>query len=189
MKPLFSNEERCQAVKNFIVARYHNQAKITSFSPLVPYLNESRVIILCKLKKSRQGNAIRDAFGNFKGYERFYTETDSETYFEWLVAVVTGAENVQEAIVKQANDQLFQFIHVLGDNIQKEKNVQLLAPYDWQKLFMSFDERLTDMQRIIDKGDKDIAEVLKSILQMIKKNITLLEILCKESEELFGKGT
>ena len=187
MKPLFSDEERRQTVRNLIVARYHNQAQISSFDRLVHYLNENRVEVLCGLEKSGE-KPVFDKHDYLIRHDPIYDETDAETYFEWLVAVVTGAEKTQENIVEQANDQLFQFIHVLGDDIEIDKGVQLLAPYDWQKLFFSFDERLTEMQRIIDRGDKEITEVLKSILQMVRKNVAFLDILCKESEELFGKS-
>jgi hypothetical protein len=44
------------------------------------------------------------------------------------------------------------------------------------------------MRNIIDKGDKDILEVLKSLLEMTKKNIKLLNAFQKENERVFGGG-
>jgi hypothetical protein len=175
MKPLFSDDERIKAVKNFVVARYQGLAKIISFMTIVPYLNENRIEMLKPLRKSGLG-AME------------YASADAQEYFEWLVAVVTGAEDASQDIVKQANDQLFQFIYVMRDSIQMDRNVQLLTPYNWQALFTSFDERLTDMQRIIDRGDKDIVEVLKPILEMMKRNTKLLDALQKGNERVFGKG-
>jgi len=177
VKPLFSDDERIRAVKNFIVARYQGLADINSFNAIVPYLREHRIKILHPSIAKKY--ALSGAFSPI---------SDAEEYFEWLVAVVTGAESVSEDIVKQANDQLFQFIHVMRDSIRMDRKVQLVAPYDWQALFTSFDERLTDMQRIIDRGDKDIAETLSKILQWMKKYNPLLDTLDKENKKLFGEG-
>lgn len=188
MKPFLSDEERAQTVRNLVVARYHHQAKITRHDRLVPYLNEGRIKILCDLKKSGR-YPIHDTSEFIRDYKQFFEAKDAETYFEWLIATVTGSkENVSEDIVKQADDQLFHFIDVLGGSIHYEKNVQLLAPYDWQALFSSFDKRLAEMRNIIDKGDKDIVEVLKPILEMMKRNTKLLDALQKENEKIFGKG-
>jgi hypothetical protein len=188
VKPIFSNEERIQAVKNFVVARYNHQAKISSFERIAPYLNEGRIELLCELKWSGYGESIYDASGNFRGHKRIFDKDDAKTYFEWLIAVVTGAENVTENTVKHANDQLFQFIHVLGDSVYMEKNVQLVSPYDWQELFSSFDKRLAEMENTIDKADKDIVATLKLILEWMRKYDPLLSTLDKENKKLFGEG-
>ena len=183
----FSDEERNQTVRNLIVARYNHQAKISNYTRLVPYLNEGRIEILCDLKKSVK-NRVFDSRGHLTTVKDFFDASDAETYFEWLVSVVTHSkEDVSEDIVKKANNQLFRFIDVLGDDLHMEKNVQLLAPYDWQKLFMSFKKQLTEMQNIIDKGDKEIIEVLKQLLNFMKKNTKLLDSLQRENERVFGQ--
>jgi hypothetical protein len=104
--------------------------------------------------------------------------------------VVTGSKgkDVSKNLIKQANDQLFQFIDVLGDSIQMEKTVELLTRYDWQELFRSMNAKLTSMQNIIDEGDRDIVEVLKPLLEMMKRNTRLLNALQKENERVFGKS-
>ena len=187
MKPLFSDEERRQTVKNLIIARYNNQAKIRSFDRLTPYLNGNRVKILCKLEKSGD-DADYDSYGHAIKHNYYYTEDDVETYFEWLVAVITGAEKVEDTIVNQANDQLFQFIHVLGADIQMDGNAHLLAPYDWQQLFLSFHKELIDIKTTVDHHDKEISDILKSVLEYLKTNKNLLEALQKEYEGIFPKG-
>lgn len=188
MKPLFSDDERIKTVKNFVVARYQGLVKISSFNAMIPYLTEKRIKILCTLPQTGSSSYVDISGKIHQQEENCYREEDAEKYFEWLVAVVTGVANVSEDIVKKANDQLFQFIHVMRDNIHTDKNVQLVTPYDWQALFTSFDERLTDIQRIIDKSDKDTVETLKSILQWMKKYNPILDALDKENQELFGKG-
>lgn len=188
MKPIFSDEERAQAVKNFIVARYHKQAKITDFNALVSYLNDGGIKVLCGLQKSGKTPVHGDAVGYVTTMRSVFTEGDAKVYFEWLVSAASGGREVPEDIVKQANNQLFQIIHILGDQIHMEKSVQLLYPYDWKDLFSSFDQRLTEMRKMIDKGDKDIIDVLKPILEFMKRNTKLLDALQKENERIFGKG-
>jgi hypothetical protein len=193
VKPLISIEERNQTIRNFIVARYQGLAKIGSYQTIVPYLSGKRIKILCPLEMSGRETHRRQVQEPSYAYPheeisvtKFYNEGDAKTYFEWLVSVVTVPEKFSETIVKEANDQLFQFIHVMRDNIQMDKNVQLIAPYDWQALFTSFDERLTDMQRILAKGEKDIVETLSMILLWIKKYGPVLDALENERKELFG---
>lgn len=187
MKPIFSDENRAEAVKTFIIARINKQAKITSYSRLVPYLEKGGIGLLFKLEMSGR-KSIPDAYGNIREWSHFFDESDAERYFEWLVATISGTKESSDEIMKKANDQLFRILDILGDHIQFTKAVQLVAPYDWQALFTSFDERLTEMKNIIDQGDKSIIDVLNPILEFMKKNTKLLESLQKENEELFGKG-
>src|SRR3989304_4308926 len=173
MKPLFSDEERAQANKNFIVARYHHKAKINNFYSVESYLNDDLIRPLNKLNRTGDKVAVYDSKGSFVRYENRYSSHDAEVYFEWLVAVVSGAEPADEEIIKQANNQLFQLLHVMESDIEIEKNVQLLAPHDWQNLFLSFDRELIDIKNTVDRHDKEIGNILKSILEFLKKNATL----------------
>jgi hypothetical protein len=66
--------------------------------------------------------------------------------------------------------------------------VQLIAPYDWQKLFHSFDMALLDIRNIVDRQDKEIVNILKPLLEFLEKNANLLETLQKDYEEYFPKG-
>ena len=184
MKPLFSDEERSQANKNFIIARYQHRARISSYYSIVTYLDDNRIIPICSLNRS--GNKI-DIYKNgvYVGAKQGYSAGDACVYFEHLVAVVSGAEPASEEMIKIANDQLFQIIHILGSNIEMDKNVHLLEPYDWMNLFSDFDERLTKIKDTIDYRDKAIVDILKSVSEMIKKNVALLEVLQNEYSSVF----
>jgi hypothetical protein len=178
VKPLFSEEERSRAVRNFIVACYQHEAKVNSYQRIVPYLEEKRVRILdSKLPKSGGDS-----------YHPRYAYGDAQVYFEWLIGVVSGNIEMDAATIKEANNQLFQFIQILGDHIEKSKNVQLVAPYDWQNLFLSFDRELIDIKNTVDRHDKEILDILKSISELLKKNKNLLETLQKEYNSYFPKG-
>jgi hypothetical protein len=189
MKPLISDEERKQAVRNFLLARSEKRAKIHSYIALVPYLNENRIKTLYKLKPSGGKEPILDAnTGAIRGYAlnfSLFNEDDAKKYFEWLVAVVDGTEEVTEDIVKQANDQLFRFIQIMNEQIEQDKSIQLIAPYNWQQLFLTFEKQLTGIRNLVDRHDKDISEILKSILEFLKTNKTLLETLQKDYEGYF----
>ena len=120
MKPHFSDETKSQVVKDFAVALKNRHVRIKSFKPLVTYLSEPRVKTLCEIKQSGV-TPIRDQYGIIMGYNRFFTESDAERYFEWLMAVVSGTEheNVSEDAIRQANDQLFRFIDALDLDMDK----------------------------------------------------------------------
>lgn len=186
MKPFFSDEERAKTVKNYLIACSNKRAKIINYKDITFCLNTKRVKTLCKLTPSGQDY---DNFG--KVGNAYYINEDAKEYYEWLVAVVSGTERegITEDIIKKANDQLFHFIQIMQNSgtVEIDKNIQVVEPYDWQKLFLSFDKRLTDMQKAIDKGDKDIIEVLKLLLQYVKENKTLMKKLLEDSETLFGK--
>jgi hypothetical protein len=186
VKPLFTDEERAQANKNFIVARYHHKANISSFYPIVHYLEDGLIKPLCKLSRSGASYPIYEN-KQFLRYENYYNEHDAEIYFEWLVAVVSGAEPTSEEVIRQANDQLFQFLHILEGHIDIDRNVQLLAPYDWQTLFKSFDKELTAIKDTVEHHDKAIVDVLKSILKLLAENKKLLETL-QEEYDSFPQG-
>ena len=182
-----SFEEKKQAVRNFIVASYHNQIRIKTYHRLAKFLTDGRIKLLRSLKMSGKETIYSDYRTSVIRVDQWYTDDDAERYFEWLVAVINETEDVEEGVVKQAYNQLFRFLYVMRDDMERTKNVPLIAPYDWQDLFTSFDERLTNIQRIIDRGNKDTIEVLKSLLELMKKNKALLKTLCRDSEELFGK--
>jgi len=149
------------------------------------FLTEDRIKLLCKLKMS--GFEKTYVSGNFRT-EVWYTDGDAEKYFEWLVAVANETEDVDVAVVKQAYDQLFRFLYVMRDDIDRAKNVEFIAPYDWQNLFLSFDKDLVDIKNIVDRHDKSIVDVLKLLVELVEKNKTLLEKIVNENEELFGEN-
>lgn len=189
MKPLFSEEEKIQAVRTFLIALQQKRAKITSYEDIANRLNAGRLNILCELDK-RGLKEIHLPYSTSK-YVPCYRYDDAQVYFEWLAQVVSGTspDVIGDDLIKRANDQLFNFIRIMqqSGNVEIDSKIQMIEPYDWQNLFSSFNERLTDMQRIIDKGDKDIIEVLKSLLQLIKENKTLLKKLSRDSEKPFGR--
>jgi hypothetical protein len=186
VKPAFSEDEKIYTVRTLLAAIKENHAKIIDYSSLTKFLNDDRIKILCGLKKSGTTRIYKNSY-DYKDVE-CYNNYDAEKYFEWLKAVISGTETegVNENIIKQANNQLFRFIDILGENLQKDENVQLIEPYDWQSLFTSFDERLIDIQNIIDKGNRDITEVLKGIKLFLTQNKTLLKQI-KDESEAFAK--
>lgn len=177
-----SDSERKQAVRNFIVSSYHNQIHIRTYHRLAMFLTDDRIVLLCPLKKSGKENYYEDSQYKTKYW---YTDEDAEKYFEWLIAVVNGTENAKVDVEKQAYDQLFRLLYVMREDMQRDKNVELIAPYDWQKLFHSFDMELVDIMNTVDRHDKDIVKILTSILELLKKNATLLEAIQKDYEVYF----
>jgi hypothetical protein len=192
VKPLFSDEEKVQFVRNFLIACKNNEAKIQSYKEVANYLNADRIKMLCKVPKTGH---TEPSYGNVWRHVDSYENVDGKTYFEWLVGVVSGTEHesVTEETIKKANDQLFHFIQIMenADDIRMDKNVQLMAPYDWQKLFLSFDKELIEIKNTVERHDKEIVDVLKSISELMKKNINLLKTLqdtLQEEHKYFPQG-
>ena len=180
--PELSYAERKQAVRNFIVSSIHNQVHIRTYHRLAMFLDDNRIKLLFPLKKSGEERTVSYDVVKVK---QWYTDSDAEKYFEWLVAVVNDTENVGDDVKTQAYDQLFRLLYVMREDMEKDKNVQLIAPYDWQELFRSFDFGLTHIKNTIDRHDKEIVNVLTSILEMLKKNRNLLEAMQKDYERYF----
>ena len=192
MKPLFSEEEKKQAVRTFLIALRHRRAKITSYIDIKDRLNSGRMNILCKLDKSGQDKLIdKYSLQSVKVGDPYYAPNDAKVYFEWLDSAVSGtlSDSIGDDLIKAANDQLFNFIQVMqqSGNVEIDSKIQMIEPYDWQKIFTSFDERLTDIQKIIDKGNKDITEVLKDLKLYLRENKTLLKQIKAESETFYKK--
>jgi len=186
MKLLFSDEERTQTVRNWLIACQNKRGEIINYKEITECLNSERVKTLCRLPKSSSQQI------GLSQYRSVYTNGDAKFYYDWLVGVVSGTEHegITEEIIKQANDQLFFFIHIMqnANDIKMDKNVELIVPYDWQKLFLSFDRKLIDIKDVVNHHDQDVLNVLKSILELLKKNKILLDTLQKEYESYFPKG-
>jgi hypothetical protein len=177
VKPIYSDEDRSKAVRNFIVARYEGLAKIASFGSIVPYLNEKRVKLLCKLEQSGEN------LGN-----KFYIEDDAETYFEWLTSVVTGAESASEDIIKQANDQLFIFILALRNDTGIDEHVKLVEPYNWERQLTYIANSIADSQKATEKRDEQITTILERIFQWMKEYRPTLDEVKKDYNDKLGKA-
>ena len=169
-----------KAVDNFIIACLNHHAKIKSFATLTLFINNNRINLLFPLTKSGQSS---DSYGRITA--EWCTEKDAEIYFEWLVAVVNETEVATDVIRKNAYEQLFRFLYLMRDSIERSQNYQVIEPYDWQQVFTAYDEHLNDIRRTIDNRDKAIVDVLTSLLEMTKKNVALLKSLENEYNTLF----
>ncbi len=183
-------KKKAGSVRTFLVACHNGKARINQYNEIAEYLNSNRVELLHPITKSGK-QAKLDRYGYKTGiYKEFYTNADACEYYEWLVSAVsdTTKENISEETIKKAIDQLFHFIHILqsADHLEIDERVQMIAPYDWQKLFRSFDMELVDIKNTVDRHDKEIVNILKLVLDMLKKNITFLEAQQKDYEAVFA---
>lgn len=185
--PDINDAERKQAVRNFIVASYQNQVHIKTYHRLAMFLSEDRIKLLRPLEMDGR-RKVENEYGKIIKIEKWYTDENAERYFEWLVAVINGTEKVGDDIRKQAYDQLFRFLYVMRDDMQRDKEVQLVAPYDWQNLFHAFDMELVDIKRTLEHRDKEIVNILQLVFRLLEQNKKLLETMQKDSEKYFPKG-
>lgn len=189
MTPILTDQQRKTAVTEFVTCRLNGKVKITDYSSLVSYLNDKNINMLCDLKNTGTMTVRDGSYGATKIIPSGkYTESDARLYFDWLMQVASGSADVSKKLEWKAIDQLFSLLFIMREEIQMAKDVQLIEPYDWQALLTSFDNRLTEMQKTIIKGENDIAETLSKILVWIKKYSPTLDAIEKERKELFGEG-
>jgi hypothetical protein len=183
-KSIVSDQERSMAVRNFIHARYQGLAKISRFDEVVEYLNEKRVRVLSGAKPSG-----REYVGVTAKPRVFYTYDDAEVYFNWLMAVVTGAEKVAEDVIDEAINQIFVFILIMRQHghLTMADEVTLIAPYNWEDRLVSFEEKLTTIQTSMEKRDGKITEVLSKIYAWMKEYTSVLDEVKKDYQNQLGK--
>jgi archaellum component FlaC len=212
MKPLETDSDRMVSVRTFANGCYDGIIKISSYDPMVTYLNGGHIKVLYKkLPQSREEKEY-DQFGQFKGYSYWYNSSDAKLYLEWLIQVVRGSEKVDEAILNEAYDQLDKFILILRDDTDK-KNVKLAKPYDWiEKLeefeeeisnnlkeeiqeihrildtychtINGYDEKLEELANTLDKRSQDMIKPLEKILTWLKTHSPTVEAMQKEYAHL-----
>ncbi len=181
-----SFEEKKQAVRNFIVACYHNQMKIKTYHRLAMFLNEDRIKLLRTLSKSGERPITK---GNvYYGTEKIYTDGDAENYFVLLIAIINETEEAKKDVIRLAYNQLFRFLYVMRDDMQRDKNVQLIVPFDWMNLFAGWDKVLVEMKNEMEYRDKEILDILKSLLLVLEQNRKSLETMQKDYERIVSKG-
>jgi hypothetical protein len=94
VKPIYSEEDRHKIVVNFISLRGQGRIPIIDFSPLTRYLSDNRIKLLHNLQPTgRQSYIDRNYEAKFVVY---YTATDAEEYFNWLISIITGAEKAPD---------------------------------------------------------------------------------------------
>lgn len=188
---LVSDRERCTAIRKFIVARYNQELKIEDFTPIANYLNGGDVKFLYRIDPS--GFKTVQKYGTYGDFiekpNGKYTPKDAERYFDWLTSVALGSlKQTSQEVVDDAVDQLAFFILILGENVKHKKHVELLPPYDWQSLLLSFDDRITDLKRSIDLRDAKLTHIMEQVRDWIKEYRQVLDEVKKDYHHKLGKA-
>lgn len=158
MKPAFSDQDRSEAIKSFIVARYQGGIKINSWDSLIDYLESPSFTPLRKI-----------SYDEYDYDKRRYhcSNKEAESYFNFLIDIVTGTQKASEEVVKFANDQLFALIHVMRDDMTINGTIMLL-PSIWE-------EKLTSLNARIDKIVEDISVAFEKVQKWMEKYQPILE--------------
>jgi len=180
MESILSNQDRSVAVRNFMHAKFQGNVKITSFSPLTEHIEKKRVELLYELEKS--GKKYAEYTSYVIGY--YYTNEDAETYFDWLIAVITGVKKVSKDVIGKAIDQLFFFIYLLRDDMVFKQHIELVMPYEWEDKLSTFEKKLTNIHNRLDKRDKDITDILGKINNWMQYYGAVLDEIKKEQKQL-----
>jgi hypothetical protein len=150
MKSPDKDEDRKITVTIFADATYDGTAKITSYEPMLPYLNGNLIKILYgKLPKTSSAKDYCDSGRYYDAIGKFnvvsmYGVSDAKLYLEWLISVVRGSEKVSEDLKNEAYDQLDKLILALRDVTKYDKQVVLMKPYDWIVRLEKFENQISE---------------------------------------------
>ena len=179
MIPLYSDADRSIAIRKFIFARSKNLAQINSYKGIKDYLEEQRVPIMCKLKKS--GIYRENAYSELT---RHYTEGDAKIYFEWLISVATGTRDASSETRKKAINQLFMFIFDTDNTVSADEQVTLLTPYSLGGELADFDTKISEVQKKVNRMNEQILDALKKIMDWKQKYQPYLDRIVKDQNIL-----
>lgn len=195
MKPLDSPQERAITIKTFINARLNKTTKITSYEPLVNYLNGNHLQSLYKnlprSGPSREEIKMLLANNKLEKISAIYNETDAKMYLDWLISVVQGfsPDSANEELVNKAFDQLSTCILILTDVTEWKKDMMLSKPYEWVTKLEEFE---ADIAGMIKDEVKETAKELETYQYTIsgydKKLDAIIETLEEKVETLTEKA-
>jgi len=177
MTPLYSDADRARAIRKFIFARSKASVQVNSYEGIKDYLEEQRVEILCKLKKS--GRYTKNSWSPPTHY---YTEQDAKTYFEWLISVVTGTIDSSSDVYKKAINQLFMFIFNIDDTVDADEQVSLLTPYSLDEEIGNLDEKISQIRKKVEHMNEQIVNALEKILNWQQKYQPYLDRMVKDQD-------
>ena len=180
MTSLYSDKDKTTAIRKFIFARSKNFARIDSFTGIKECIAEGRIKLLQPLKMS--GSYSESSYPYKTVY--YYTEGDAQTYFEWLISVVAGTEDVSvpEEVFKKALNQLFMFIFGISGTLHSQ--VELLTPYSLDEHLADFKEKISLVEKKVDRINEQIVNTLEKIIDWQQKYQPYLNKLVKDQDSM-----
>jgi len=168
---IFSDQQRRETVLNFISARLRGSVRIKSFSKMIQYLKSSPVRALQPFEKI-----------NAKG--AFIGENEAESYFDFLVAVVTGAvTGVQKTVtgilfptstmIQEAIDQLFAFILAMREDMEIREEFFVVP--SWEHYLASIENKLSQLDKKLENRDEKITKILTQIYEWMRRYQRVLD--------------
>jgi hypothetical protein len=159
------SQERKQTVDNFINARLRGSARITAFERLATYLDDER---------------------HRKNPKEFYshdiTDSDAETLFMRLIAIVRGAEPpAPDCTFEQAYDRLYTYINVLREDTETTEDI-VGIPNSTKQLAATL-STLNQISNKMDKRDQDFLSMLTVIKEWMNKYGRVLDRINQDYEE------
>jgi hypothetical protein len=187
MNPFYSDSDKVKAVEKFIYARSIRKAFISTYKPIKECLVDGRIKTLTATTKS--GQHTESTYPYKKSF--YYTDGDAQSYFERLVAIVSGTEEeaVSEELFKKAVNQLFMFIFGLSGTLQS--TVDLLESLSLDEK-TKLENQIVLVDKKVDHIDEQIVTALETIIRWQQKYQPYLNKLAKDQQNLEkalrGKG-
>lgn len=184
MKPIFSDENRKETLWNFIAGYVQGRIKVTDYTTVTNYLNDHIFMPLFDFKPS--GKKFVSGHGNIDS--GLFTAYDAKIYFDWLMNTVAGAYKSDEAKVGYATDQLYILIIAMRPVITIDGTTRIVAPYNWEDQLTVFVDKLSALQKTIDKRDALSSEIMEKILAWLTEFTPVLEEVQKDYSGKLGKA-
>lgn len=200
MKPIYSFEDRCKIVMNFIALRGAGKVPIHDFSSLSSYLSE--ITPLRPMKKTIDIEDYTDSISGFSGHvsnpsamqKPLFARLDAEEYFNWLIYMLTADDKATDEQRKEAVNQLFLFIFVLRDKIRVNLNDFLKARFDWERKVITLKNALKDLKSNVEDNNEqnesehaDLSDKLKKETEVIADTFEIIGNWQKRYQPLLEK--
>lgn len=178
MTGLYSLEDKKRAIRKFIFAKSKKLAKIINYNPIRECLEEERINPLFNIKKS--GKKYASSWDTNPSL--YYTVDDAQTYFQWLISVVTESVEVSEGTIKKAINQLFIFLFILDGTLDVHQQTALLTPYSLDEELEKLCNRISNFENKLKRMDVEIIDVLNKIMKWQQKYQSYLDRMKREQD-------
>jgi len=147
------SEQDKQTVLNFIDARMRGKIKIESFIGLENYLNST---------------PFRQLWPKENRPQAYWTDSDAEKYFHFLIAVLKGTREASDEDVREAVGQLYECISVLREEIETDEDFVVS---------LKSEEKLGNIEKRLETTEADILNVNKKLDSEISKFAAVLKAI------------
>jgi len=171
--PVFSYPKKLETCRIFIESKW-------SFSSLVPLKRIIDVGLVVPMEALRDFRSERPRAGYISGTEKYYSEFDAKSYFDWLVGIVAGLEDAPRAVFKNAVEQLSTFIYHMRPYTVIDRDPFATPAVEVEIATMR--GQLAKLSEGLEQRDDDIVKELTRLNDFLDKYESLFDSLDYEAK-------